>query len=121
MAAKSRKRNDRAAFPSESMDAYSLRADKLEESLATGTDAKLLEVYFGEETYQELCELARGARQRKERGGPRVLILPGIMGSTIGKSRAFLLPDDVIWLDPIDIAAGSLVDLALSSAQTKHT
>jgi pimeloyl-ACP methyl ester carboxylesterase len=92
--------------------AYSYRDDQIEEALVTGKDAPLLESYFGEGTYQELRDLARQARDRRARGGPRVLILPGIMGSTIGKPRTIL--DDVIWLDPIDIAAGRLVKLALN-------
>ena len=62
------------------------------------------------ETEQELSRLAR--RAAGMRGGPRLLILPGIMGSTIGRLRK----DggmDVTWFDPIEIAQGSLVKLAL--------
>ena len=46
------------------------------------------------------------------RGGPRVLILPGIMGSTIGRPRK-RLPDDVKWFDPAEIALGGISKLAL--------
>src|SRR6185503_1985383 len=70
-----------------------------------------LEAYFGEQEYAELRELAHQARSRSVRGGPRALILPGIMGSRLG-TRGKLL-DDVIWIDPIDIAAGNLPELAL--------
>jgi pimeloyl-ACP methyl ester carboxylesterase len=43
-----------------------------------------------------------------------VLILPGIMGSTLGRTRK-LLPDDLLWFDPLEIALGRLTDLALPS------
>jgi pimeloyl-ACP methyl ester carboxylesterase len=119
MVAPSRGRAKRAAAKLESMRGYAVPETRLEEALAEGKDTKLLEAYFGEETYRELCELARRARERKARGGPRVLILPGIMGSTIGKER--LLLDDVFWFNPARIAIGSLVDLALNGAAPKHT
>src|SRR5437867_2849130 len=91
---------------------YRLKADELERALITGEHADLLQRYFGDETYAELQELARNAATRSVRGGPRVLILPGMMGSTLGTPRPFLL-DDVIWIDPIDIAACRPTDLAL--------
>ncbi len=46
------------------------------------------------------------------RGGPRALILPGIMGSTLGRPRKGLL-DDIKWFDPLEIAAGGMTKLAL--------
>src|SRR5437773_1086360 len=98
---------------------YRLKADELERALVTGEQADLLQRYFGDETYAELQELAHNAATRSVRGGPRVLILPGIMGSTLGTPRPFLL-DDVIWIDPIDIAAGRLTDLALIPGPPRH-
>ncbi len=62
------------------------------------------------ETDQELSRLAR--RAAGMRGGPRVLILPGIMGSTLGRPRKGL-PDDIKWFDPAEIALGGLTKLAL--------
>ena len=56
--------------------------------------------------------MARQAAARGVRGGPRVLIVPGIMGSKIGRKRFIF--DDVIWLDPIDVAAGNLAKLVLT-------
>ncbi|NGZ08948.1 MAG: hypothetical protein CV088_06105 [Nitrospira sp. LK70] len=84
--------------------AYSYREDQIEDALTTGKDADLLKSYFGEAQYQELRELATQAQRRAVRGGQRVLILPGIMGSTIGKGRS--IRDDVLWFDPVDIARG---------------
>ncbi len=62
------------------------------------------------ETEQELARLAR--RAAGMRGGPRVLILPGIMGSTIGRLRKNG-SEDVTWFDPLEIAQGQLIKLAL--------
>src|SRR5207244_2370039 len=98
-----------AALPSAP---YQLQEQEVERSLVTGENADLLQRYFGEQRYAELRALARNASARSVRGGPRVLILPGIMGSTLG-SPGPLFFDDVIWIDPIDIAAGELTTLAL--------
>jgi len=62
------------------------------------------------EADQELARLAR--RAAGMRGGPRVLILPGIMGSTLGRPRKGL-PDDIKWFDPAEIALGGMTKLAL--------
>ncbi|MGH8135343.1 MAG: esterase/lipase family protein, partial [Steroidobacteraceae bacterium] len=62
------------------------------------------------EADQELARLTR--RAAGMRGGPRALILPGIMGSTIGRPRKGL-PDDIKWFDPGEIALGGMTKLAL--------
>lgn len=62
------------------------------------------------EAEQELARLAR--RAAGLRGGRRALILPGIMGSTLGRPRKGL-PDDVKWFDPAEIAQGGMTKLAL--------
>ena len=62
------------------------------------------------ETEQELSRLAR--RAAGMRGGPRLLILPGVMGSSIGHLRKNG-GADVTWFDPVEIAQGQLVKLAL--------
>src|SRR5262245_10286428 len=61
--------------------------------------------------------MSREASDRKSRGGPRVLILPGIMGSTLGRPRPLL--DDVIWVNPVDVAEGHLTQLALSAQPSR--
>ncbi len=91
--------------------AFSLRDEQLEQALLTGEHSGLLEDYFSEEGYQELRELAAEAKTRSVRGGPRVLILPGIMGSKLGRPR--LLFDDVLWIDPAEMALGRLTRLRL--------
>src|SRR5574342_580977 len=112
----SRKRAKRP--PLNKIRLYSTQPEKLEQALAGGDDAQWLESYFGEETYQELHRLAQEAKVRKKRGGPRVLILPGIMGSTLGRPGP--LWDDVIWIDPIDVGFGKLVELALTSSRNPY-
>jgi hypothetical protein len=56
------------------------------------------------ETEQELSRLAR--RAAGMRGGPRLLILPGVMGSSIGHLRKNG-GADVTWFDPVEIARAS--------------
>src|SRR5688572_8032190 len=97
---------------------FKLKEEEIERSLRTGENADLLKRYFGERQYVELQEMARAASTRSVRGGPRVLILPGIMGSTLGAPRPFLF-DDTIWLDPGDIAAGNLLQLKLPDAKNR--
>jgi pimeloyl-ACP methyl ester carboxylesterase len=84
----------------------------VEHALATGERVPELEAYFGEQLYAELSKLATTTQSRGVRRGPRVLILPGIMGSKLGTVGAIL--DDVIWIDPIDVALGNLGMLALN-------
>jgi len=73
-----------------------------------------LDAVFGAAAHAELRALARLARG--QRGGKRVLILPGIMGSTLGLRRQSGR-DDVKWFDPVEIAMGGLARLALPSSR----
>ena len=72
--------------------------------------------YFGAELHAELVQLAR-ATSRRSRGAPgrRVYVLPGIMGSQLGFIRGGKRPNDILWLDPIDIAFGRLIELKLGA------
>lgn len=72
-----------------------------------------LDALLGAAQHAEWRDLARRAGQRK-RGAPRLLILPGIMGSTLGLRRQGR-GDDVKWFDPIEIALGGLTRLSLPS------
>ncbi|CAN5629589.1 hypothetical protein BH23GEM10_BH23GEM10_00010 [soil metagenome] len=106
------KRAPDTAAPDDASTAFQLEDAEVERALQTGAYAGLLEDYFGPEQYAELRQLKRDAAARTTRGGPKVLILPGIMGSKIGRNRAGPF-DDAIWVDPVDIARGRLADLAL--------
>ena len=70
-----------------------------------------LESQLGEAGYQELADLARRASAARVRGGPTVLIVPGLMGSKLGHPGTIF--DDVYWLDPIRFAFGIAQKLAL--------
>jgi pimeloyl-ACP methyl ester carboxylesterase len=107
------------AVPAHAHSEFELSNEHIEASLRTGDHSGLLEDYFGPEEYAQLRQLSRDASTRTVRGGPKVLILPGIMGSKIGKPGRFSIFDDVYWFDPVDIAAGRLTDLALSGAPSR--
>jgi pimeloyl-ACP methyl ester carboxylesterase len=89
----------------------SLHDEQVVAWLRSGENAATLSANFGEAEYLELRRLARAVGARRTRGGPRVLILPGIMGSKIGTPGR--VTDDVLWLDPVQVIAGKLTDLAL--------
>ncbi|MFL5309071.1 MAG: lipase family alpha/beta hydrolase, partial [Myxococcales bacterium] len=93
--------------------AFTLKPEEIERSLLTGESRGVLEDYFGPENYTQLRDLSRDASTRSVRGGPRVLILPGIMGSTLGKRGALHIPDP-LWVNPLAIAFGRLTELALN-------
>ncbi len=72
-----------------------------------------LDAVFGDAQHAELRELSQRVHKLR-RGAPRVLILPGIMGSTLGLRRTGRA-DDIKWFDPVEIALGGLTKLALPS------
>jgi hypothetical protein len=85
--------------------------------LASDQPQQGLVEYFGEALHAELAALARSTtRKRKARARPRrrVYVLPGIMGSQLGFIRGGKRPNDILWLDPIDIAFGRLTELTLN-------
>ena len=96
-------------------NAFGQPSNVLEHALLTGESRGLLEDYFGPENYEQLRDLSREAATRSVRGGPRVLILPGIMGSTLGKKRLLNI-EDILWIDPAEIALGHLTSLKLDGA-----
>ena len=87
--------------------------------LAASTTNEGLVEYFGAELHAELARLARATtRKSAKRAAPRrrVYVLPGIMGSQLGFIRGGQRPNDIVWLDPIDIAFGKLTELTLNGA-----
>jgi pimeloyl-ACP methyl ester carboxylesterase len=97
--------------------------DEVLDALAAGRQSESLREYFGAPAYAELSVLAAAAKKARKPRGPRVLILPGIMGSKLGvrmrgsgrarRSHA----GEVLWIDPLQIAAGRLTALRLPSDQ----
>ena len=94
-------------------DRFAWRDAEVEAHLAAGARRDELVGYFGAGEYRALSALARRARRAAPRDAPRVLIVPGIMGSQLGLARQRPLPDDIVWLDPSDIQLGRLASLRL--------
>lgn len=89
---------------------------QVEHLLATGEHSRDLIAYFGAREHAELARLARRAARTPNVPDTRVLVVPGIMGSQLGMRRQRPLPDDVLWVDPIDIELGRLSSLRLPGA-----
>ena len=86
----------------------------VEHLLASGEHPRELTAYFGAGEYESLAALAREAQKVPVAAdAPRVYIVPGIMGSQLGRMRRAPLPNDILWLDPVDISLGQLALLRL--------
>jgi pimeloyl-ACP methyl ester carboxylesterase len=94
-------------------DRFAWTDDEVERLLATGEHRRELIAYFGAREHTELARLARKAAGTPTKPDTRVLVVPGIMGSQLGMRRPAPLPDDVLWVDPIDIELGRLTSLRL--------
>lgn len=89
---------------------------EIERMLVSGEHRQELAAYFGETEYLDLVRLARKAeRVAVKEAYPHVFVIPGILGSQLGIARRPPLPNDVLWLDPIDIQVGRLKVLGLDS------
>ena len=88
----------------------------MERMLASSEHRAELAAYFGESEYQDLVRLARKAQRVGVNDAfPHVVVVPGILGSQLGLARSRPLPNDVLWLDPIDIQVGRLGLLGLDA------
>ena len=110
----------RRAGPARPFSPARLRWEDLEAALegrsrsGRVTDAHLQQL-FGDPLLGELRLLAAQSSRRAARAdAPRVYLLPGIMGSTLGERNKTLWLDDVLWLDPLDIALNQFDRLALT-------
>jgi pimeloyl-ACP methyl ester carboxylesterase len=89
------------------------------EALARRQHCESLREFFGTAVYEELCVLARAARKVKTSQGPRVLLIPGMMGSRLCElSASRSRRGRILWIDPTSIAGGRLKDLVLPSRRT---
>lgn len=108
------------AVPSEEISPYDRLYwpdEQLRHCLASGEQRRELTVYLGADAYTELAALARAAATaERATGAPRVLLVPGIMGSQLGIPRADGAPPDLIWPDPVDMIRGDLYKLMLTAA-----
>jgi hypothetical protein len=94
--------------------------DAVFDALASGRHAQSLREYFGRTDYAALSELAAAAGRARQARGPRVLILPGIMGSKLGGAMRRGARPKVLWIDPVQIAAGRLTALQLPAGKALH-
>jgi len=95
-------------------DRFAWSDTQIERWLARGEQRGELSAYFGAAEHRVLATLARRAQAARLTDATRtVLIVPGIMGSQLGLRRAAPLPDDIVWLDPIDIHLGRLALLRI--------
>jgi pimeloyl-ACP methyl ester carboxylesterase len=89
---------------------------EIERMLVSGEHRQELAAYFGAAEYRDLVRLARrAARVGMRQDLPHVMVVPGILGSQLGIARPRPLPNDVLWLDPIDIQVGRLGLLGLDA------
>lgn len=97
-------------------DRFGFSDIEIERMLASGEQRQELAAYFGETEYLDLVRLARKAeRFGVNDGHPHVVVVPGILGSQLGIARRPPLPNDILWLDPIDIQVGRLGLLGLDA------
>ena len=95
-------------------DRFALSDVDIERLLVSDGHGTDLVTYFGVEEYQDLARLARQAAATPVKDpGLRVIVVPGIMGSQLGLLRKPPLPNDVLWVDPIDIELGRLAALRI--------
>jgi len=90
-------------------------------ALTDGTHARELAAWLGEPEYTALVPLARAAAGTVGDDAPIVLIVPGIMGTQLGRDNVAPWPANVLWLDPVDIIAGRLAELRLPEARPLRT
>jgi pimeloyl-ACP methyl ester carboxylesterase len=89
---------------------------EIERLLVSGEHRQELTAYFGQAEYVDLVRLARKAeRLGVNDAQPHVVVVPGILGSQLGIARQRPLPNDVLWIDPIDIQVGRLGLLGLDA------
>jgi hypothetical protein len=95
-------------------DRFAWSDSVVEHLLASGEHSRELTAYFGAGEYAALAALAREAQKAPVNpDAPRVFIVPGIMGSQLGRMRPAPMPNDILWLDPVDISLGQLALLRL--------
>ncbi len=102
----------------EARSEWAFRADEsaVLGALATGAHAPALREYFGDAAYAELRQLAQNAKTPRS-GAARVLIVPGIMGSRLGRPTLADRSRRVVWIDPVSIAEGAIRALQLPAGQ----
>jgi pimeloyl-ACP methyl ester carboxylesterase len=88
----------------------------VEQLLCSGERRRELMAYFGEPEYLALQTMAVAAASVTPDPERCVIVVPGLMGSQLHLERDRPAPDDVLWLDPVDISQGQLSLLAMPGA-----
>ena len=91
----------------------------IEALLASGARRRELIAYLGESEYEALRPLAIAAARAKRDPQRVVVLVPGIMGSQLGIARTPPLPDNLLWIDPVDFQHGGLAQLALPDSSVR--
>src|ERR1700676_3215383 len=94
---------------------------ELERALAGGAHRRELAAYLGGYEYDTLAALARRSVAARRPRSPdrrrlKIYLLPGILGTQLGRPRVAGEPPDLLWIDPTDIVAGRLAELRLPRA-----
>lgn len=85
--------------------------------LASGTHGHEVATTLGESEYQLLAPLARQAAAAPRDPDRLAVIVPGIMGSQLGRPRPAPWPADLLWIDPVDVSGGRLHELRWPDTQ----
>ncbi len=98
------------------LSAFQLSQCDVEELLIQDGDDPRLRELFGAAGAEELRAIASQSETRRQRRDVHILLLPGILGSTIGKPGNFFTRD-TIWFDPVSLARGDATKIALRARQ----
>jgi pimeloyl-ACP methyl ester carboxylesterase len=88
----------------------------VERMLCSGERRRELIAYFGEAEYTSLQTMAVAAAAVTPDPDRCVIVVPGLMGSQLHLQRERPAPDDILWLDPVDISQGQLNLLTMPGA-----
>jgi pimeloyl-ACP methyl ester carboxylesterase len=94
-------------------DRLARTSETLRTQLAAGQPRRELIALLGQSDYQQLARLARTAARTRIQHEPIVYVIPGILGTQLSAPRRSPWPADLLWVDPADIMAGRLHELAL--------
>lgn len=80
------------------------------QALARGEHTPVLQAFFGVPLHAELQALAIRLSSSEQRG-PRVYVLPGLLGSRLGIAHP--KGEELLWLEPAALTSGRLLELAI--------
>ena len=84
---------------------------ELEQALCSVTRRRDAEAYLGAREFETLQPLAVQAARSSRDPQQCVYLIPGVMGSQLGLHRTAPQPPDLLWIDPLDVQHGRLIEL----------